>query len=268
MTSPSNRFGFDAPKNRPIEASIRWAAEQGFYYIDFQADLPPNDIASFTPQRTRAVRSLCEKHGVQIGLHPSSAINNAEYVPILAEAVDKYLFANLDLAVRLGCGWLVGHGGYHFGDVEPRRKAALERMKRLVSRAEQTNVIIFFENHNKEPDHAEVHYLPHNVEETGWFFNEIQSAHFKWAFNVAHGHLVPEGWAGFLQTFGAQNIGQVRLNDNTGDYEVHLVPGEGTIDFPDLFTQLRAGRYKGWFSLGFGDEADKIRVKDRFENLL
>lgn len=37
--SPNNRkkrFGFDAPKHRPIEESIRWATENGFRYIDFQ----------------------------------------------------------------------------------------------------------------------------------------------------------------------------------------------------------------------------------------
>ena len=41
----------------------------------------------------------------------------------------------------------------------------------------------------------------------------------------------PEGWQGFLDAFGVENIGQVRLNDNMGEYEIHLVPGEGTIDF-------------------------------------
>ncbi len=64
------------------------------------------------------------------------------------------------------------------------------------------------------------------------------------------------------------NIGQVRLNDNSGDYEIHLVPGEGTIDFRALFGQLSALSYTGWFSLGFGDEADKLRVRDWFETLL
>ncbi|MCZ6678803.1 MAG: sugar phosphate isomerase/epimerase [Candidatus Poribacteria bacterium] len=264
----SDRFGFDAPKHQPLEDSIAWAARNGFRYIDFQADLPPNDIASFDADRVRNVRNLCETHGIQIGIHPSSAINNAEYTPIMAEAVDNYLFANLDLAARLGCGWLIGHGGYHFGDVAQRRTAALEHIKRLVDRAEQANVMIFFENHNKEPDRAEIHYLPHNVAETHWFFDAIQSSHFQWAFNVAHGHLVPEGWQGFLDAFGVENIGQVRLNDNRGDYEVHLVPGEGTVDFEALFGRLSADGYPGWFSLGFGDEADKLRVRDWFVSLL
>ena len=263
-----NRFGFEAPKNRPIEESIRWAAKNGFGYIDFQADHMPNNLASFDEARIRQVRSLCERHGVQLGIHPSSAVNNAEYVPIMAEAVDTYLLANLSLAARLGCGWLIGHGGYHFGDLNRRREMAVERIKRLLERAEQAGVVIFFENHNKEPDLAEIHYLPHNVAETRWFLDEIKSPYLKWAFNVAHGHLVPEGWLGFLDAFGTDNIGQVRLNDNNGEYEVHLVPGEGTIDFPSLFSELGRRGYAGWFSLGFGNDADKIRVRDWFETLL
>ena len=88
------------------------------------------------------------------------------------------------------------------------------------------------------------------------------------AFNVAHGHLVPEGWQGFLETFGVDNIGQVRLNDNTGEYEIHLIPGEGNIDFEGLFARLRELGYDGWFSLGFGNDADKVRVRDWFTSLL
>ena len=264
----SDRFGFNAPGNRPIEDSIRWGAANGFYTIDFQADHPPNAIASFDDARVERVRDLCEAKGVEIGIHPSSAVNTAEHVPIVAGAVDAYLHANLDLAGRLGCGWMVGHGGYHFGDVDRRRTAALERMQRLVEQAERTDVAIFFENHNREPAHAEVHYLPHTVEETRWFFDAIRSPRFKWAFNVAHGHLVPEGWGGFLEAFGVEHIGQVRLNDNRGDTEVHLVPGEGTIDFPALFAQLKGMGYAGPFSLGFGGEAEKVRVREWFAGLV
>ena len=86
----SDRFGFDAPKSQPIEDSIVWAAGNGFRYIDFQADVPPNAIASLRiptaarryrdalRPRPRTVRELCERHGVALGIHPSSAINNAE----------------------------------------------------------------------------------------------------------------------------------------------------------------------------------------------
>ena len=264
----SDRFGFDAPKDIPIEQSIMWGASNGFSYVDFNADNPPNNLVSFDKARTTKIRDLLEKTKMKMGIHPVSAINNAEYVPIMSEAVDEYLWANIRLARKVGCGWIGGHGGYHFGDTNLGKQAAVDRIKRLVEIAAQTEIMVYFENHNKEPDLAEIHYIPHNVEETRWFLDEIDSPYFKWAFNVAHGHLVPEGWIGFLNAFGTNNIGQVRVNDNTGDYEVHLVPGEGTIDFKSLFLELNKRDYKGWYNLGFGDEDDKIRIRDQFDKLI
>lgn len=264
----SSRFGFDADKSLPLEENIQWAAENGFEYIDFQADLEPNSIASFDDARVDRIRSLCETTGVRLGIHPSSAINHAEIVPIVAEAVEEYMEANVALAERLGCGWFVAHGGYHFGDIEKRRPVVVDRIRRLIERTARAGMEVYFENHNREPELSEMHYLPHNVAETRWFLDEIEAPNFKWAFNVAHGNLVPEGWAGFLEAFGAGNIGQVRVNDNNGDYEIHLVPGEGNIDFEALFTDLRNRGYQGWFNLGFGTFDDKARIRDRFEHLL
>lgn len=76
------------------------------------------------------------------------------------------------------------------------------------------------------------------------------------------------GWPGFLDAFGVANIGQVRLNDNMGTHEVHLVPGEGNIDFQAVFAALGERGYGGWFSLGSGDRQDKVRVRDWSVSLL
>ena len=123
----TDRFGFDAPKDLPIEESITWGAANGFRYLDFNAVMPPNAIASFDDARALNVRNLLEETGMQMGLHPISAINNAEYVPIMSEAVDAYLQANVQLAQRIGCDWIIGHGGYHFGDTDRRRNAAVDQ---------------------------------------------------------------------------------------------------------------------------------------------
>ncbi len=262
-----DRFGFNAA-GKPLEEHIVWAGRNNFGYVDFAADVAPNDIRSFDDARVRRVRALCDQHGVRIGIHTTSAVNGAEYVPIMSEAVDRYLLANLDLSLRLACGWVIVHGGYQFGDLAARKTAAVERIKRITREAERRHATLFFENHNKEPSHSEIRYLPHTVEETRWFLDHIQSPNLKWAFNVAHAHLVPEGWKGFLDAFGAGRIGQVRLNDNKGDYEIHLVPGEGNIDFTAVFAHLGKLGYKGWYSLGFGNDADKIRVRDQFAKLL
>ncbi|HCE02804.1 MAG TPA: sugar phosphate isomerase/epimerase, partial [Acidobacteria bacterium] len=40
----------------------------------------------------------------------------------------------------------------------------MERVRRLADLAEEAGLMVYFENHNKEPDLAEVHYIPYNVE--------------------------------------------------------------------------------------------------------
>ena len=55
--------------------------KNGFRYIDFQADMSPNNLTSFDNARVKRIEICAKKHEVLIGVHPSSAINNAEYVP-------------------------------------------------------------------------------------------------------------------------------------------------------------------------------------------
>jgi sugar phosphate isomerase/epimerase len=159
----------------------------------------------------------------------------------------------------------VVHAGYHFSSaMEARTAASLERLRRLTAYAERVGARLLLENLNAEPARAEVHYLAHTVEECRLYFDTIQSDHFGWAFTVNHAHLVPDGIGGFLDAFGVGRIGEVRLADNTGDYEVHLRPGEGTIDFGALFERLESSGYRRHYTLAFGGQADKLAARDRF----
>jgi sugar phosphate isomerase/epimerase len=120
------------------------------------------------------------------------------------------------------------------------------------------------ENLNFEPDDAEVHYLAHTVEECRLYFDAISSPHLGWAFTVNHANLVPEGIDGFLDAFGVDRIGEVRLADNLGDKEVHLKPGQGNIDFQALFRRLESGGYQKFYTMAFGPLEDKLEARDVF----
>ena len=262
------RFGFNAPATRSVEDSIRWAHANGFRRLDFNADDGPNAMATFDAGRVDRVKGLCEETGVRISIHTRSAVNNAELSPYVSEAVDEYNRANIRLAKTLGCEAAIVHGGYHFTDVARRREAAVARIRRLTEYAAEQRVPLWLENHNTEPAHAEIHYMPDNVEELRWFLEAdglrdgVGAEWLKWSFNAGHANLVPDKIAGFLEAFGVARIAQVRITDNHGDYEVHLVPGKGNIDFPDLFRRLDALGYAGPFSLDFGTDEDKVRIRD------
>ncbi len=258
-----DRIGFDAGAQK-LEGALAWASQYGFKYVDFNADTGPNRLETWTTARIAVVRELCDQKGIHIGLHTLSGVNVAETSPFVSDAVDQYLRAYIELSGRLKCEWVIVHAGYHFSsEPEARRKASLDRLQRAVEYAESYSARLLLENLNKEPEHSEVHYLAHNVEECRAYFSAIQSPYFGWAFTVNHSHLVPEGIGGFLDAFGTTRIGEVRLADNTGEYEVHLVPGKGTIDFRSLFRRLESSGYTGHYSMAFGTPQDKIAARER-----
>jgi sugar phosphate isomerase/epimerase len=253
----------------PVEKSIAWATAHGFSRADFNADTPENYPGTFAPERVATIRALLTEHDVTLGIHTLSAINMAEITPVMHAAADEYLRQNFDLASQLGASYVICHGGYHFGgDRERRFAVSLERMRRAVGWAEELGLDIYFENHNKEPDDAEIHYLPRDVAETACFFDAIGAPRFRWAFNVGHAHLVPDGFDGFLDKFGVARIGQVRLNDTHGRYEEHLSPGEGIVDFRRVFRRLTEAGYTGPFTLDFGSADDRARWRDTFAAML
>jgi sugar phosphate isomerase/epimerase len=260
-----DRIGYDAGGTR-LEDALAWAAANALHYVDFNADRGPNRLDAWSDERIQAVCDTCARHDIHLGLHTASAVNVAELSPYVSDAVDAYLRANIDVAMRLGCEWLVVHGGYHFSsDIDARKVASLERLKRTVAYAEQARARLLLENLNFEPNDAEIHYLAHNVDECRYYFEAISSAHFGWAFTVNHANLVPEGIDGFIDAFGINRIGEVRLADNLGDKEVHLNPGEGNIDFASLFTRLESAGYQDHYMMAFGNQTDKLIARNFFE---
>jgi sugar phosphate isomerase/epimerase len=257
------RIGIDVGRKLVLEDAVEWAAEHKVRYIDIQLDTGDNALGTISGIRGSRVRALCEKHHVTIGLHTASAVNVGEYAPYVGDAVEAYLKAYVDASVRLGAKWIVMHAGFHFtSDKDQRMKAGLDRLKRVVAHAENKGALILLENLNKEPDDAEVHYLAHTVEEWRYYFTAIDSANFRLSFTANHAHLVPEGIPGFIQAIDLSRVGEVRLADCfRNGFEAHLKPGEGNLDFGDLFLRLERGGFKGHYTNAFGSLDDMLAAR-------
>ena len=262
MTTLRDRIGVDLGGRRRLEDGLAWAAAHDVHYVDAcleGAPDHPNAPASWTAERVAGVRAACERHDIHLGLHSASAINVAETSPLLAAAADEYLRVYMDLAGRLGAEWIVVHGGYHFtGDYAARLAASLDRLQRAAAHAEQRGARLLLENLNREPEHAEIRYLAHDLEECRGYFDRIRSTALGWAFTVNHAHLVPEGIDGFLDAVDLGRCGEVRLADSHGRYEQHLRPGEGTIDFARMFARIEGGGYRGHYMMAFGSLDDML----------
>lgn len=252
------RIGIDVGRDLSAEDAIRWAAKNDVHYLDVQTDLEPNAMATM-PGRAAGLRTLCEETGVQLGLHTLSGVNIAEVSPRVSDAADAYLSDYIDLAKQTGAGWVIVHAGYHFtGDYKLRRQAGLERLQRAVDYAERQGVTLLLENTNREPDDAEVHYLCCTLEECLWYFDKLQSPNLRMAFTANHAHLYPEGVAGFVDALDITRLQEVRLADCHGTVEEHLNPGEGTMDFADMFARIEAAGFKGHYMNQFGNLDDML----------
>ncbi|MEQ9125580.1 MAG: TIM barrel protein [Alphaproteobacteria bacterium] len=247
-----DRIGVDIGRSLPAEAAVEWAAANDVSYFDIQTDIAPNALESFDEARAGPIREACRAKGLHLGLHTLSAVNVAEISPFLRDAADAYLMAYVDLADRLQAEWVVVHGGYHFTDDKGRRReAAIDRLKRATAYAEERNVLLLLENLNGEPERAEVHYMPDTLEDTRDFFAAIPSDHLKWAFTINHAHYDPIGIAGFVDGMDMARCGEVRIADNNGLFELHMHPGEGTVDFVDMFRRIEGAGFAGHYMCGW-----------------
>lgn len=254
-----DRIGIDYGRRMAAEDAVRHAGTHRVRFADIQIDSDPNALESFDAARCAGLRALCGAHGVRLGLHTLSAVNIAEFSPFMRDAADRYLRAYIDVARAVGAGWVVVHAGYHFtADRDRRIEASLARMRRAAAYAEEQGVLLLLENMNREPDHAEVHYLASPLAETRWYFDQIPSSALGWSFTINHATLEPEGIAGFLAGMPTERLHEVRLADNNGEYEIHLRPGEGIVDWADTFARIEQAGFTGHYICAFGTLDDML----------
>lgn len=259
-----DRIGIDLGQRNRIEDGIEAAIANGVRFLDLKVDVAPNAIESLTGERVATIRAACEMHGIHVGIHTMSAVNVAEIAPHVRDGVDRYLTGHMDACKRLGGEWMVVHAGFHFtSDVQLRMEAGLERLKRLSGYAEKIGLTLLLENMNREPDDAEVHYLAHNLEETRYYFDRLDSPRLRWAFTANHAHLVPEGVDGFLDAMDIGRCDEVRLADCfRNGKELHLKPGSGDFDFPALFRRLDQTGFAGHYMNAFGTLEDMLEGRE------
>ncbi len=262
--SLKQRIGIDIGRRLSIEEGLEWAAVNDVHFIDVQTDIDPNRLESFDNQRCEKVRKLRDQHNINLGLHTLSGVNVAEISPFCRDAVDQYLKAYIDLAVKLDARWIVVHGGYHFTNCRSLRvETSIERLSRMADYAEKKDILLLLENLNWEPILAEVKYMPVTPAECMYFFSKIENPALRWSFTANHAHFLPGvGIESFVDAMDFSLCCEIRLADNNGSYEVHQQPGEGSIDFGALFKKIEGMGYKGHYTNGFGSMEDMLIGRD------
>ncbi|MDP7349119.1 MAG: hypothetical protein QF735_12825, partial [Phycisphaeraceae bacterium] len=57
-----DRIGVDVGTTR-LEDAVQWAIDNEFFFLDFNADAGPNHMDSWSVERAREIRNMCESNG-------------------------------------------------------------------------------------------------------------------------------------------------------------------------------------------------------------
>jgi len=121
------------------------------------------------------------------------------------------------------------------GDTPPEpSELGIDRMKRIVDRAEQKNVRIALENLRK-PEYLD------------YVYDRIDSDRLKFCYDSGHENY-RSSKSDLLKRHGGKLI-SLHLHDNDGTEDQHMLPGEGNIAWDDIAAKLKKINYKGTISL-------------------
>lgn len=160
-----------------------------------------------------------------------------------------------EAAAILGCEYVVLHPGPEREGRPPEAEFlqhmhhASSSLNHVASRCCELGIQLLLEN-------MLAHLLFGHVRDMMYLLGEISTCNVGTCLDTGHAHLARE--MGIVIQKLSGHLKLVHINDNRGDWDAHMAPGEGTIDWPWVINELRRNDFHGVLVLelhGGGNEA-------------
>lgn len=198
-----------------------------------------------------------------LGIHPVSfhapfadRIDITSLDPAQRDAAVHELIRACESAALIGCGHVVLHPGPeregrpHEEEFLQRMHHAGESLNRVAARCCELNIHLLLEN-------MLAHLLFGHVRDMMYLLGEIKTCNVGTCLDTGHAHLARE--MGFVIQKLSGHLKMVHVNDNRGDWDAHLAPGDGTIDWPWVVHELRENGFHGSLVLELhGDGGESV----------
>ena len=174
--------------------------------------------------------------------------------PVRDAAVQELIRA-CEAAAVLDCTHVVLHPGPEREGRPPEAEfiqhmhLAAESLNLVAARCCELGIQLLLEN-------MLAHLLFGHVRDMMYLLGEISTCNVGTCLDTGHAHLAREMSLVIQKLSGHLKL--VHINDNRGDWDAHLPPGEGTIDWPWVIHELRRNHFHGALVLelhGGGHEA-------------
>jgi sugar phosphate isomerase/epimerase len=240
-------LGFTLGLGMDFESTVRWAADEGFDFVELLLDGPY--ARERIEDRIEEMRAVLETAGVDVVVHLPFAVDpGSPFAPVREGAVAE-LVAGMDLAAALGAEPVVFHpssDAWELGWDEPETRAFVhESVDELVPAARERGLEPCLENV------VSSYYVAER-------FPELLARYPAASMTFDTSHALLSGMdesaqAAFCREH-ADRIGHLHLVDTRGGSDEHLPVGMGRIDFETVLGGLAAAGWSGTATLEVGTE--------------
>jgi protein FrlC len=177
--------------------------------------------------------------------YPSYLCSLNEHVR--AESVD-YIKAGIDNAVQIGSPTVSLCPGMVLFDESVKKgwKQLVKSYKEIEEYVVGKNVRLLI-----EPAHRFESNLILTVDDCLRMLDELQSDKFGILLDTGHANVNGEDFKAIIPKCKGIPL-HIHLDDNLGDFDSHMIPGKGNVDFDSLFNALKEVGYKGFISVELG----------------
>lgn len=264
------KWGFVAfPK--PPEDYLDFAVEHDFKHMEIDLFSPQQWLSRFHTSRIRSLRQKIEERGLTVSFHAPYSLNLADFLPEIRAAAVRYIERLLQVASDLGAKWVTVHPGYGLGipTLEWVRTKAMDGLRRSLDRlipiAERLQVPLALENLIPVAPESEVVFLMDKPEELERLLNEYPSPALKVCIDVGHAE-VSGGFRAFW-AIAKERCVALHTHDNDTRMDLHLVPGEGCINWLEILSTLRKESFQGAVNVELFLDEHKVAAKRYLEKV-
>jgi sugar phosphate isomerase/epimerase len=256
-------LGFTVGLDLPFEASVQWAAGEGFDFVELLLD--GRYARERIADRVASMRQVLEDAGVGIVVHLPFALDPGSPFAPVREGVIAELAAGMDLAADLGAETVVFHpssDAWDLGWTEGERREFVHAgLDELVPAARDRDLEPCLEN--VVSSHYDAAAFPELL---------ARYPDASMTFDTSHALLSgmdEPAMAAFCREH-ADRVGHLHLVDTRGGDDEHLPVGMGRIDFATVLAGLAGAGWSGTATLEVGtDDLDTIALgKRHVEELL
>jgi len=222
---------------RNILNDLNFAAKNEFEYYE----VATKKNFDLKPEIIKEAKRISEKYNISLNFHLPYFLEISSYIPGISEVVLRFAKKELILAKKLGAKIITIHSGYKEAYPAENFRTAVRNLKKIVSIGKRYGIEIGIE-HSPKGGGA----LCITEEELLKVVNSVKD--LKMVFDLGHANTTESGPIKYFKKVKNQVI-NIHIHDNNGEWDQHLLIGEGNINFKRLLKEFKKSNYYGPFIL-------------------